>query len=943
MQTFSCSGRRRPRGAVSSWIVLALSIAPPALVRAQQAVSLASVSGVVEDASGTPVAHAVVVARSLERGQSFTTSTDTRGRYRFLYLPVDTYELRVEQAPHRPAVRRVALTLGQAIDVPFLLQVEAATEAVDVIAAGPLVETVRTQVAETIQPHDVEALPLNGRNYLDLAALTPAVTRQNPAANQRFPETSAVPGTGISVAGQRFINNSFVVDGLSANDDAADLPGTFFSQEVISQFQVVASGGMAEFGRASAGTVNVLTRSGTNAWHGSGYGFFRDDALDAKNPLAPTKDPVRQWQYGASLGGPLARGRTFLFGNFEQTRNDYSSVITITDAAVAAVNTRLDATGYPGPRIATGLFRTGYDSTNVFLRLDHRPSEKRLWTARYSFYDIASPNARNVGGLNAESRGTSLGNTDHTLALSFLATLSAGTVNETRAQVTRSRLEAPPNDLIGPAVNISGVTSFGTATFSPTARDIDLYQLVNVTTTQRGAHSLKGGVDFIWNRLDIAFPGAFQGVYTFSSLPNFLAGRYINYQQAFGEVSQFQSNPNLGLFLQDEWRLRHDLALNLGLRYDLQFLPDPIATDTDNISPRVGVAFAPGDGRTVVRASVGLFFDRVPLRATSNALQRDGTKYQVAVLSLGQAGAPAFPAVLTTKPSGFVPSITTIDPGIENGRARQVSLQVEREIVPDTSLSLGWLHVRGSGIVMSRNVNVPTLTAAEAAAQGIPNLGRPDPRHGNVSEYQSLGHSWYDGLTVSLRRRYRSSVSARLSYTYSKGLDDAGNAFFFTPQDNARPEGEKGLADNDQRHRLAFSGTVEVPGATDGASAFRRFAAGWSLGWVYTYGSELPFNILAGADLNADTNTNDRPPGVGRNTGVGFDFSSLDLRLAKRIALSGDVRVHLLVEAFNVLNRPNYQLPNNTYGTGAQPRPGFGQPTAAADPRQIQLGLRVDF
>ena len=169
----------------------------------------------------------------------------------------------------------------------------------------------------------------------------------------------------------------------------------------------------------------------------------------------------------------------------------------------------------------------------------------------------------------------------------------------------------------------------------------------------------------------------------------------------------------------------------------------------------------------MVRASAGLFFDRVPLRATSNALQRDGTKYQVAVLSFGQAGAPVFPAVLAAKPTGFVPSITTIDPGIENGRARQMSLQVEREIVRDLALSLAYLHVRGSGIVMSRNVNVPTLSAADAAAQGVPNLGRPDPRHGNVSQYQSLGNSWYDGLTVSLRRRYRSSVSARLSYTYS--------------------------------------------------------------------------------------------------------------------------------------------------------------------------------
>ena len=180
----------------------------------------------------------------------------------------------------------MALSLGQSLDLPLALQVEAPAEEVEVQGEVPLLETVRSQVAETVLPFEVEALPLNGRNYLDLAALTPAVSRQNPVGNQRFPETSAVPGTGISVTGQRFINNTFVVDGLSANDDAADLPGTFFSQEVIREFQVVTSGGIAEFGRASAGTVNVLTRSGTNDWRGSAYGFFRDDALDAKNPLA---------------------------------------------------------------------------------------------------------------------------------------------------------------------------------------------------------------------------------------------------------------------------------------------------------------------------------------------------------------------------------------------------------------------------------------------------------------------------------------------------------------------------------------------------------------------------------------------------------------------------------------------------------------------------------
>jgi hypothetical protein len=907
----------------------------PAAAAAQQAVTLATVSGRVQDPSGAPAAGARVTAASQERGRSWSTATDDRGWFRFLYLPVDTYELRAEQAPFRAARRRVTLTVGQTLDVPLRLQLEGAAETVDVASEAPLVETARTQVSETVLPQEIDGLPINGRNYLDLAALTPGVTRSNPVSNQRFPETSAVPGTGLSITGQRQIDNGFVVDGLSANDDAADLPGTFYSQEVIREFQVITSGGIAEFGRASAGTVNILTRSGSNVWRGRAYGFLRDDALDARNPLAPAKDPLRQWQYGATLSGPVRRDRTFLFANVEQTRLASTSVITIRPDAVDAVNARLDAVGYRGPRIATGLFDTGFDTTNVFFKVDHRSSEKVSLTARYSYYDISSENARSVGGLNAVSRGTALQNTDHTLAMDMVVTLSPRTVNETRLQATRSRLGAPPNDLVGPAVTISGVASLGTSTTSPTARDIDLYELANVTTSLRGAHALKAGVDVIWNRIDVEFPGAIQGVYSFPSLANFQAGRYSTFQQAFGAPSQFQSNPNLGLFLQDEWRLRKDLTLNAGLRYDLQFLPDPIQTDADNLSPRLGVAWAPGAGRTVVRASAGAYYDRIPLRATSNALQRDGTKYRVAVLALGQAGAPVFPAVLPELPSGLLASVTTIDPDIQAARSWQTSAQVDHELARNTAVSLGYVRVRANGLILSRNVNVPTLTAAEAAARGVANLGRPDPRYANVSRYGSLGEARYDGMTVSVRRRFTGWLAGRVSYTLSDARDDAGNAFFFSPQDSADIAGEWGPADNDQRHRLVVSGSLQ--------GGEGRLLQGWTLSGVFSYGSALPFNVVTGADNNNDTNVNDRPAGVGRNSERGFDFASLDLRLSKRVSLGDRRSLEAIVEGFNLLNRANLQLPNNTFGPGPTPRPAFGQATSAADPRQVQFGLRVEF
>ncbi|MFL6335786.1 MAG: carboxypeptidase regulatory-like domain-containing protein [Pyrinomonadaceae bacterium] len=911
---------------------------------AQLAVNSATLGGRVEDANGAALPGANVTATNTETNRSRTSTTDEEGRYRFSYLAVGTYQLRVEKAGFATLTRQLTLTIGQALDVPLALPVAGVAEDVRVTDADvPAVETERTQVAETVVPKEIDTLPLNGRNYLDLAALTPGVTRTNPVANQRFPETSAVAGTGLSITGQRFINNGFVVDGLSSNDDAADLAGTFYSQEVIREFEVITSGGIAEFGRASGGVVNIVTRSGTNEYRGRVYGFLRNQRLDARNALAPARDPFTQTQYGASFGGPLRRDRSFFFSNFEQTRLNNATVITISPANVAAVNARLGELGYKGPRLYTGVVPTGFDTTNFLLRLDQGLSEKNQLAARYNLYDIESLNARNVGGLNAVSRGTALSNRDQTLAASVVSTVSDHALNEARFQFTRSRLGAPVNDEAGPAVNISGVASFGTATFSPTARDLDTYELVDNVTAERGAHSLKVGANFLLDRVNIDFPGALQGVYTFSTLQNFLAGRYATFQQAFGAPSQFQSNPNVGLFAQDGWRPRHDLTFNLGLRYDAQLLPDPVKTDANNFAPRVGIAYSPDflgrDRRTVVRASYGIFFDRLPLRATSNALQRDGSKYRVAVLPFGAAGAPEFPGVLNEFPQNLLVSVTNIDPNIRSAYSQQLSLQVERELSGAMSLSAGYLHTRGEHIILSRNINVPRYPASA----GLFNQGRPDARYANVSRFESSGDSYYDGLLVSFKRRFGRWAQGRVSYTLSKAIDDVGNAFFFSPQDNFNLKDERGLADNDQRHRLALSGSLEAPPDGRAGPLWRKALSGLQLSYIFQYGSPLPFNVVTGTDRNNDTNVNDRPEGVGRNTGRGFDTASLDLRLSRRWRAGERAGFEVIAEGFNVLNRSNLQLPNNVYGGGATPLRSFGLPTAADSPRQIQFGLRFDF
>jgi hypothetical protein len=907
---------------------------------AQQNVTSATLTGSVTDEQQAAIGGAVVTVTNTEKNLTWTATTASDGRFRFSFLPAGEYSLKVAQAGFAELEEKLSLTVGQTLEIPVRLTLAAVTGSVNVNSDVPLVETARTQVSETITPRDIDSLPLNGRNFIDLALLVPGVSRTNTGSNQRFAETSAVPGQGLSIAGQRNLYNSFVVDGLSANDDAADLTGTFYSQDVIREFQVVTSGGIAEFGRASSGIVNIVTQSGTNDWRGRVYGFFRNQRLDARNPLAPRKDLLTQGQYGASMSGPIKRDRTFLFANFEQTRRNDSNVITISNTNVTAINNRLNQVGYTGARIETGVVPGGYDSTNFFARIDHRLNASNLLTARYSLYDVTAINSRNVGGLNAVSRGTALDNRDQTLAVNNITTVSSRTLNEARFQFTRSRLKAPFNDVTGPAVNIAGVANFGTATFSPTGRDIDLLELVDNISTERGTHSVKGGVDFLLNRVNVLFPGAVQGVYTFTNLSNFLTGNYSNFQQAFGAPSQFQSNPNIGFFVQDEWRPRRDLTVNAGLRYDAQFLPDPVRTDANNFAPRFGIAYAPDGGKWVVRAGFGIYFDRVPLRATSNALQRDGSKYIVVQLSPTQAGAPAFPNVLSAQPATLLtkPNITRIDPDIENSYSEQASLQFERELPGNASLSVGYVYLRGLHLILSRNVNVPRFPVSA----GVPNLGRPDPAWGNISRYESAGDSYYNGMVVSFNKRAARWANLRVSYTLSKTMDDVGNFFFSAPQNNFDIRDDLGLSDNDQRHRLVISGTLEATREGQ-ARGVRGALRGFQLSYIFTYASGLPFNIVTGNDRNFDTNNNDRPAGVGRNTGRGFNFASLDLRLSRRFQFTERVSLELLAEGFNVLNRSNFAIPNNTFGTGATPPASFGQPTAAFEPRQFQLGLRLGF
>ena len=381
--------------------------------------------------------------------------------------------------------------------------------------------------------------------------------------------------------------------------------------------------------------------------------------------------------------------------------------------------------------ISTGLFDQPIDSLNLLAKADHAFNGRDQMSVRYSLYDVTSRNSRGAGGLSAPSASAGLDNRDQAIAYSNTLTLGARTVNETRAQFTNSNLLALPTDPVGPAVSIAGVASFGTFPSSPQGRLNRMLQIANTVSQQRGGHALRAGVDFIYNDDSIRFPRAERGSYAFASLATFLAGTYNNagFSQTFGEMEVAQGNANAGVYAQDEWRVTTGLTVNLGLRYDLQFL-DSVDTDRNNVSPRAGFAWTPTESRNlVVRGSAGLFFDRVPLRAVANALLSAnnttdlGNLQQLNLgLSPAQAGAPEFPAILTAPvPQVTLVNLTTMQHDLQSAYSRQASLEVERQVGRLGAVSVGYSYLRGQGLLMAINQNVPSCVA-----QGTNNGCRPN-------------------------------------------------------------------------------------------------------------------------------------------------------------------------------------------------------------------------
>jgi hypothetical protein len=377
-----------------------------------------------------------------------------------------------------------------------------------------------------------------------------------------------------------------------------------------------------------------------------------------------------------------------------------------------------------------------------------------------------------------------------------------------------------------------------------------------------------------------------------------------------------------------------------------------LETDTNNVSPRGGFAWTPFASRkTVVRGGYGLYYDRVPLRALANALLSANNTVnpedlsQISIsLSPTQAGAPVFPNILSSLalPPGVLFNFSTMQRNMQNAYSEQGSLEIEHQLGAHSTVEVGYQHVRGLHLIASVNQNVPSCVAS-----GSNNGCRTNPAYGNDSQYSSLADSHYDGLHASFVQRPAAWASFRVSYTYSKALDNVGEFFFSAPINNFNIWQDYGRSDDDQRHRLVFDGTIHSSLAK-GNSAWERISHGFQLSSLLQYYSPLPFNITTGANTVQGTAARPTINGVfiNRNAGSGFSFLSVGGRLSRSFQLSERLRLEALAEGFNLTNHVNGVTLNGVFGAGTYPNnpsPAFKQITAVGDPRTFQFAVRARF
>ncbi len=937
-----------------------------ALAQSQSTTGL--IQGNVFDQNGAIVQGASVVVRNTETGFERTVTSNSDGFFSAPLLPLGKYQVSAESSGFsKTTLENIVLNIGQTLSLRVELKAgSAGATVVDVTAEGEGVETGRTELNTLINSKAVENLPISRRDFSKFVQLTPGVSIvQGP------------DGDEITINGQKGIQNNFSIDGADANNPffgeqrGGQRPAFTVSLESIKEFQVVPVGASAEFGRSSGGFINAVTKSGTNEFTGSAFVFYRNQKLSSQNPDAvkanlPTED-FRNYQFGANVGGPIARDRAFFFAAYERNDGRSSKPNSIDPRLVNIFRTRFNST-------EQGIINRTNTADVLLGKLDFQANKNNLLTVRHNYSRANQVNGTfdvPTWGISANGRET---NNSNSFITQLVTNVSANLLNEFRFQYAKENrprfYDGPdlPDTTIG---TFDGSTAyrFGRPFFLPVPSNDVRFQFTDNFTVIAGNHTVKFGADFNRVKNSQTFVGFARGRYIFAAptINQAIQGftNYINGVSASGLSLYLQFAPlggrtvedagtqefvqfEPGIYIQDNWNVRQNLTLNLGLRWEGQYQPDPITPPQNTrygqflndprfpsdgtipdfkkgFQPRTGLSYSPGkDGKTAIRLGAGLFYARIPGLIVAGPRNTDGVIAGNICYDSNPdpASCPPPPDLRyptlygTTTFTAFNPGVAVFERNFKNPQTVQFSASVERELVRNLSLTVAFNYAKTVHLTRFVNRGDGRLYGGVSPFERGNGSGI-----GEIRSTESSGRSQFKGLSFIVNKRFSNRYQFQANYLLSYDRSDDDNErdpFSFRYADARNLTPEYGFSDRDQRHRFNAFATINAP-------------YGINISPIFQARSAQPTSVA---------NRGTFPNIIQRNTlRLKNEFFSFDIRATKIFKFTEKISLEPIFEAFNIFNSRNQRsLPRPlTFNFDGTVSAGFG------DPRQVQLGLRFRF
>jgi outer membrane receptor protein involved in Fe transport len=797
---------------------------------AQATAGQAGIRGTVRDASGATIPGASVTITNPQRGITRQLVSNEAGLFNVPDLtPTTGYVVAVSKEGFaKYEAQGIELQVGQIQEISAVLQVSSSTQQVEVTSAVPLVDVNQQGVSQVVNQAQIDQLPINGRRVDTFVLLTPGVTNDATFGLVSF----------RGIAG----GNAFLTDGNDTtnqfyNENAGRTRiSSQISQDAVQEFQVLTDGYSAEYGRAVGGVVNTVTRSGSNDFHGTAYGFFRNKSLNAVDRYAAGYNPpeVRD-QDGASLGGPIFKNKLFFFLNGEVTYRNFPGLNRIIDNRLinsAGVFTGVcSAPATPAQCQAAANFITPFNNVSVarsvhqqlgFGKIDWHPTDADTVSFSLNYLRWVSPNGiqtqavltnNNLISGNANSSVRSrYGRADWTHIV------TPTQVNEVRFGWFKDRLADDANPALWPVqtgplyISVYGIPVGAASQYPRILPSENRFEIADNYSWTAGRHNLKFGGDVFFNEDYVNQLSNRYGSYAYNSFAAFAADftnnfrnakNYNNFTQALGNpVLDFNTN-DYDFYIQDQWKITPKFTWNMGLRYEYTSLDQPkifnpaypatgrINQPTLSFAPRAGFAYQINN-KTVVRSGFGVYYARLQGALLDNLYLTNGLYQPSVFIQPTSASAPVFPAIFppnaTGLPGGTI-NLQFAQPGLRKPYTLQYDFAIERQLTGTTGLTVSYVGSRGNQFFTARDLNAGPLSnnlvnytilnpagqvAGTYSTRTYQNATKLDPRFGQITEIDNGGQTWYDALVVQIDKRFSHGLQGSVAYTYSHALDNFG-------------------------------------------------------------------------------------------------------------------------------------------------------------------------